>query len=473
MSASYTSTQKQYGLRWIHEKGHEGSLVQSQNFFTGKNVKVGVIDNGVFISHVGLKNRATRPNTNSPGEVNGNPRKWTGSDMYHGTHVAGIIAAGGDGELYGVCPNALILDYPLLSSSYYDDDESSEGDGLQKFKDSLTHAINNNVNVINISAGFCGDTWKDTELRNLIIQAYNSNIIICVASGNDGLELLAHDCCCPPVVYTTVGAITNTQKYLITVGSVANAVGADTSGFRYNQELINYHDTHDNETMRPFEVESFARTTFSNHGYGRLVDHGIAGPGEFIISLLPYDEYGMMSGTSMSSPFIAGVAAMIIGFLKEKGISYTASDIFNIMKACTFPVLKTPYPEFNGLPADFIIRDQITADNESMALNSNVRYTNDFKEEEIYIKSWNKYNGYGTINFKLLARILMDYAFFGQGHLYTKILTNTETPSGSEVLPENKNTIEKLSNASGWPDVGPPPFTNPVTDTQYIATINS
>ena len=143
------------------------------------------------------------------------------------------------------------------------------------------------------------------------------------------------------------------------------------------------------------------------------------------------------------------------------------------MKACTFPVLKTPYPEFNGLPADFIIRDQITADNESMALNSNVRYTNDFKEEEIYIKSWNKYNGYGTINFKLLARILMDYAFFGQGHLYTKILTNTETPSGSEVLPENKNTIEKLSNASGWPDVGPPPFTNPVTDTQYIATINS
>ena len=155
MSASYTSTQKQYGLRWIHEKGHEGSLVQSQNFFTGKNVKVGVIDNGVFISHVGLKNRATRPNTNSPGEVNGNPRKWTGSDMYHGTHVAGIIAAGGDGELYGVCPNALILDYPLLSSSYYDDDESSEGDGLQKFKDSLTHAINNNVNVINISAGIC------------------------------------------------------------------------------------------------------------------------------------------------------------------------------------------------------------------------------------------------------------------------------------------------------------------------------
>lgn len=454
MSTAYTYNQKYYGLQWIHEHGHEGDLLQSQDCFTGKDVKVGVVDNGIDLSHVGLLGRASRPTTQSQEVLD-----WEEDDKQHGTHVAGIIAAGGTGELFGVCPNAKIIDYATINRGKHPDEM------LEKFESSLRHAIDSGVNVINMSIAI-PFSWYSETVKNLIIEAYNSGIVICVASGNDGVERGSSLCGC----LSSVGIVFKVQNYLLTVGSVTEAQGiAETDKALYD-ELVYYHEPNQFRIMNVSNSEVFARTTFSNYGYISFIENGISGPGEHVISLHPRNEYAMMSGTSMASPFIAGFAAMIIGFLKKKNITYTAKDIFNIMKASTLPVLRTPY--YSALNATYYDSD-VGKDINDMNSYSNKFYTDDFRETNIYIKSWNKFNGFGIPNFRLLSRILMDYSFFGQGKLYTNVLTNTENPLASEVLPENKNTVLKLSTTPGWPDVGPPAFQNPTTDSQYTAVINS
>lgn len=455
MSTAYTYNQKRYGLQWIHELGHEGNLLQSQDCFTGKDVKVGVVDNGIYLSHVGLlgldpQNGFTIPRGSRPVTQSEENLDWEADDRQHGTHVAGIIAAGGTGELFGVCPNAQIIDYPAINRGK-DQDEM-----LEKFESSLRHAIDSGVNVINMSIAI-PFSWYSETLKNLIIEAYNSGIVICVASGNDGVETGSSLCGC----LSSVGIVLNVKNYLLTVGSV--------EGVWHNASEIYYHEPNQFRIMNVSNSELLAKSYFTNYGYISFVENGISGPGEYVISLYPNNEYTMMAGTSMASPFIAGFAAMIIGFLKKKNITYTAKDIFNIMKASTLPVLRTAIVDGSFMPIEGM---DLLAIND-MKSYSNQFYTDDFRETDIYIKSWNKFNGFGVPNFKLLSRILMAYAFFGPGTLYTHVLTDTENPLASQVLPENKNTVLKLSAAPGWPDVGPPAFQNPTTDSQYTAVINS
>lgn len=62
------------------------------------------------------------------------------------------------------------------------------------------------------------------------------------------------------------------------------------------------------------------RTTFSN--YGDWVD--ICAPGLDIVSTLPGNEYGYMSGTSMACPHVTGVAALVISYCGGDGFTRDA-----------------------------------------------------------------------------------------------------------------------------------------------------
>lgn len=139
------------------------------------------------------------------------------------------------------------------------------------------YAVQNKANVINMSFDF---TAPSTELTASINYA-TQNGVICVASaGNDGLQ---------EVVYPA--AITGVMG----VASVNN---------------------------------SGSRSTFSNYGTPMVF---VAAPGENVITTFPYGSYASGSGTSFSSPMVAGTVALLLNVQPQAGPKGAASDIAHAM----------------------------------------------------------------------------------------------------------------------------------------------
>jgi subtilisin family serine protease len=240
--------------------GPADALVQQAWALTGKkgdDIIVAVVDSGVDVTHSLLASQIVAGwdfTTNSPNVHDG---------AGHGTHVAGIIA-GQTGLLNftGVAPKAKIMPIKFIDDS----GAGSVGDAIS----SLEFAVANGAKVINASWGGndCSDLMKQ-EIQNVTIHG----TVFANAAGNAG-----HDISDPryfewPAVFTVPGKIT--------VGSM------NSSQFL---------------------------SIFSN--YGQLVD--LAAPGEKILSTVP-PQLGQSdnqlcdkSGTSMATPFVAGVAALML-----------------------------------------------------------------------------------------------------------------------------------------------------------------
>src|SRR5262249_51728507 len=69
---------------------------------------------------------------------------------------------------------------------------------------------------------------------------------------------------------------------------------------------------------------------------------------EGITSILPGGETGKLSGTSMATPYVAGVAALFVANRKERGLSHKHSDFVAIMQAAGSGTNVTPRPHANS-----------------------------------------------------------------------------------------------------------------------------
>lgn len=168
----------------------------------------------------------------------------------HGTHCAGIAAAvtnNGTG-IAGMAPNARIMAVRVLNN---------QGSGtMADVADGILYAARNGADVISLSLG---GSYGSSALQNAVQQAWNSGAVVVAAAGNSGLSLPSY-----PAYY-----------------SQAIAVASTTSN-----DTISY---------------------FSN--YGSWVD--VAAPGSDIYSTYINSSYQTLSGTSMATPHVAGLAALI------------------------------------------------------------------------------------------------------------------------------------------------------------------
>ena len=228
----------------------------------GAGMRVAVLDTGIDASHSDLQGQivAQRDFTNSP--------YGAGDVQSHGTHCAGVIAAKeNDTGIVGVCPDLAEQDGGLIIAKVLGDDGSGRGDWVAAGVD---WAMREGAHVISMSLG---SSQYDPRIHSSIEQATKAGAFVIAAAGNDGGGGRQRD----RVNYP--GRLSET----IAVG----AVGRD--------KLI---------------------ADFSSRG--PAVD--IAAPGENILSCVPDNRWVRMSGTSMATPFVAGVVALVLSLGRIQGI---------------------------------------------------------------------------------------------------------------------------------------------------------
>ncbi|WP_079710587.1 S8 family serine peptidase [Paraliobacillus ryukyuensis] len=149
---------------------------QIRSNYTGKGVKVGVIDTGIDYHHPDL-------NKNYRGgfdlvDYDDDPMETTaeqGEPTIHGTHVAGIIAA--NGKMKGMAPEASLYSYRALGPG-------GGGTSVQVIA-ALEKAVNDGMDIVNMSLGNTvnGPDWPTSVAVN---RAVEKGVSVVIANGNAG-----------------------------------------------------------------------------------------------------------------------------------------------------------------------------------------------------------------------------------------------------------------------------------------------
>lgn len=229
-----------------------------------RQIKVAVIDTGVDYNHADLKGKIDT--TNGYNFVTNS--KEVMDDNGHGTHVSGIIGANYNNNI-GVTGIAGKTDIKILPIKVLDKDGSGYSDIIAQ---GIIYAVDKGADIINMSLGGVG---QPPEINAAIDYAASRGVFIVAAAGNDNTNCYNYSPAGNPKVFTVSAISINNMK-----------------------------------------------TYFSNYG----TNVSIAAPGMDIISTVP-GGYAFMSGTSMASPVVAGIAGMI----KAQNPRLTSTQIAKVL----------------------------------------------------------------------------------------------------------------------------------------------
>lgn len=281
--------------------------------YTGKGVIVAVLDSGVNTEHADLKDHLWNGNAQHGYNVV-NPGQDPIDDRSHGTHCAGLVCGDGtSGQITGSAPEAT-----LMSIKLYD---ANSGLTIQRLTDGIEFAVENGADILSISQG-----WKNqsastrASLRNTFDNILNLGIVAAVAAGNDRQDaslpvpynVRTPGDCPPPWLHpdqTLQGGLSS----VISVGAVD-----------YNNIVSNI------SSQGPVSWEG---TSYNDYPYSPetgLIRPDIVAPGNNILSLdnESNDGYIIKAGTSMATPCVAGVLALLL----EKNPELTPADLCRIIE---------------------------------------------------------------------------------------------------------------------------------------------
>ncbi|MBY7130200.1 S8 family serine peptidase [Bacillus sp. 8YEL33] len=293
---------------------------ESYKLFSGtKNVTVGIIDSGLDINHLDLKDNVVRGSKNlvPKGGFRGKEIEETGElnlltdKLGHGTHVAGQIAA--NGNLKGIAPGIGIKSYRVFGEQ--------NADSLWIIK-AIIEAAKDDVDVINISLGdylingiaLLGENGSKTNLaeikayRDAIKFAENQGSIIVAAAGNDSLNVndkqqmlnflknkIKND------GITLQGKVLDVPASLPSVVTVSSVGSSNELSLfsNYGKGFIDIAaQGGDTRLLEKYGEESWEK----NEMYKK----------ERIISTVPNQGYFYAYGNSMAAPKVSGALALII-----------------------------------------------------------------------------------------------------------------------------------------------------------------
>lgn len=202
----------------------------------------------------------------------------------HGTHVSGIIAASRNNGIGmdGIATNVKIMAVRVVP----DGDEYDKDVAL-----GIRYAVDNGAKVINTSFGK-GYSPKVEWVYDAIKYAAEKDVLIINAAGNDSKDIDTQ------VTYPndSPDMVNEISDNFITIGAISP---------NYGEELL---------------------ATFTNYG---KMNVDIYAPGVQIYSTTPENEYAFKNGTSMASPGVAGVAALIRSYYPQLSAGQVKKIIMN------------------------------------------------------------------------------------------------------------------------------------------------
>lgn len=326
--------------------------------YTGDEIIIAIIDTGVNYNHTDLADHLwTHPDYPNHGydfyDEDYDPMDYRG----HGTNCAGIAAGDGtSGTQTGIAPDAQIMCLKL--ASYGSDPEIFQSCQLA----AIQFAVEYGANVLSMSYGWSIDYNPDRETwRNVMDNVLTAGVIAAAAAGNHGTGSdswlpIPHNVItpadCPPPWRHPDQILTGGISSVVCIGNVDE------------NDIISIHSS-----RGPVTWESVSG--FNDYPYDPeigLIKPDIVAPGKMITTLdWPGNTgYTIASGTSMATPCVAGVMALML----SKNNSLLPAEIDQIIeenalhltetKSCTYGSGRIDaLASINAIPATDIDNDLI------------------------------------------------------------------------------------------------------------------
>ncbi|MFB6816486.1 S8 family serine peptidase [Streptomyces sp. NPDC056347] len=298
-----------------------GTPTAWQAGYTGKGVKIAVLDTGVDATHPDLQGRilGSKNFTSSPD---------TKDRVGHGTHVSSIAAGSGaksGGKFKGVAPDAQLLEGKVL-----DDDGFGDDSGILA---GMEWAVAQGADIINLSLG--GQDTPEVDPLEAAVDKLSADkgVLFAIAAGNEGSD---------------AG----------TVGSPGSADAALTVGAVDDKDVLA-----DFSSRGPRVGDGAIKPDVTAPGVDITA---AAAPGSEIDKEVGQNPPGYLtiSGTSMATPHVAGAAAL----LKQQHPDWTYAELKGALTASTKPGAYTPFEQGSGrIAVDRAIEQTVIADPVSLS----------------------------------------------------------------------------------------------------------
>ncbi|MFK5971096.1 MAG: S8 family serine peptidase [Candidatus Marithrix sp.] len=236
------------------------------------------VDTGIDYNHLDLNNKVTKERNFF--ESITSIKAYEPMDEYingHGTHVAGIAAASTNNAI-GVA--GVAWDSEIIAIR-------GMGDEYKYIPEAIKHAVDiKKAKIINISGGVYNSFTSTSfmkELDNSVQDAFKKGVLIIAAAHNDGKDTKRYPCTYPEVLCvgnSDAGKRASNSNFGSWVDIAAPGVGVMS-------------------TISTLAKDEFTNMLGKKGALEKLVANGVN------------DNYGVLSGNSMSTPLVSGAAAIL------------------------------------------------------------------------------------------------------------------------------------------------------------------